>query len=379
MINIALLGSTGSIGRQVLNVVDRHKDKFKIVSLSAGANAKLLQEQINTYRPKVATLADPSQAIRITQIPKETSFYYGEDSMLHAVLEEADVVFVAVMGFAGLKAVIEAIKLKKTIALANKETLVAGGELVMRMAQENGVNIIPVDSEHSALFQCLGYDKNRRFKKLILTASGGAFRNLSYEELKDVTAKDALKHPTWLMGKKITVDCATMLNKGLEVIEAMWLYDAPLSKIDVVVHPQSIVHSMVEFDDSAVMAQMSYPSMEIPIQLALTYPNRLITDVPSLSLAGKTLEFLPMDYPKHPCFNLAIESIKRGGVIPCAMNAANEEAVKLFLEDKIKFLEIADFIEYGMSNIENLSVNYQNLLYVDNMARVKVKEKFAKR
>ena len=379
MIKIALLGSTGSIGRQVLNVVDRHSDKFKIVSLAAGKNAEALEAQINKYKPEIACLTDSEAALNIKELPRGTSFYYGENALLHAVFESADIVFVAVMGFCGLAAVKLAVDMKKTVALANKETLVAGGKLITELAKKNGVNIIPVDSEHSAIFQALDFDKTRKFKNLILTASGGAFRDFTKEQMKTVKAVDALKHPNWNMGKKITVDCATMLNKGLEVIEAAWLYDAPLSKIKVLVHPESVVHSMVEFDDGCVMAQMSYPSMELPIQLALTYPERFYTGIPQLELAGKTLHFNELDHERFPCFDIAVNAFKSGDNFACAMNAANEEAVKLFLEDKIAFPEIADYIEYAVSKTERAEVTMENLENTDKTARIAVGEKFLRR
>ena len=284
MIKIALLGSTGSIGKQVLNVVDRYPEKFKIVSLAAGSNAALFNLQINKYKPKVATLSNPEKAYKIKSLPNETSFYYGENSLVHAVLEEADIVFAAVMGFAGLKAVKTAIEMGKNVALANKETLVAGGGLIMPLASKKGVKIIPVDSEHSAIWQCLDFNENKPFNKIIITASGGAFKNKTLKELESVTKDDALRHPTWQMGEKITIDCATMMNKGFEVLEAMWLFNLSLDKIQVVVHPESVIHSMVEFSDGAIIAQMGNPSMEVPIQLALTYPERLYSGVEPLIL-----------------------------------------------------------------------------------------------
>ena len=378
MIKIALLGSTGSIGRQVLNVVDRYPEKFKIISMAANNNAVLFCEQINKYKPLVASLSNPEKAVQITNIPKETTFYYGENALLHAVLEEADIVFASVMGFSGLKAVKKALELQKNVALANKETLVAGGGLIMPLAQKMGAKIIPVDSEHSAIWQCLDFNSNKEFKKLIITASGGAFKNKSLEELKSVTFKEALRHPTWQMGSKITIDCATMMNKAFEVIEAMWLFNVPLEKIDVVIHPESIVHSMVEFSDGALLAQMGNPSMEVPIQLALTYPKRLETNVEPLNLVGKSLNFKEIDYEKYPCFPLALEAIKKGGMYPCCMSGADEEAVKLFLENKIAYLDIKNYIEYALERAENLPLSFENLEYVDKKARLAVLEMYNK-
>lgn len=375
MLKIALLGSTGSIGKQVLNVVRRYGERFSIVSLAAGSNAKLLCEQAAEFKPEIIALTDPEKATEIRELPKGATLYTGENALLHAVTEKADVVFVAVSGFCGLSPVLEAIKLKKTIALANKETLVAGGEIVMKLAEENGVKIIPVDSEHSAIFQCLGFDMKAGFKKLIITASGGAFRDFTKAEIENKKAADALKHPNWQMGRKITIDCATMLNKGLEVIEACRLYNAPLEKVEAVVHPESIVHSMVEFKDGAIMAQLGFPSMEIPIQLALTYPERLETGVPLLNLVGKTLRFDKIDEDRFPCFPLALEAFKKGGLSPCVMNAANEAAVKLYLDDKIKFYDIAELISYAMGKISGGETDYDSLVAADREARAAVYEK----
>lgn len=375
MIKISLIGSTGSIGRQVVDVALRHKDKFKIISLAAGGNAKLLEEQANLLHPEVIALADPEKACEIKELPKGTALYTGENAVLHAVSEKSDIVFVAVSGFAGLKPTLEGISLGKDIALANKETLVAGGEIVMKLAKEKGVRIIPVDSEHSAIFQCLGFERDADFRKLIITASGGAFRDLPKEKIEKMNAADALRHPNWNMGKKITIDCATLLNKGLEVIEACRLYNAPLEKVEAIIHPESIIHSMVEFCDGAIMAQLGYPSMEIPIQLALTYPKRYETGVPFLSLAGKTLHFDNIDTDRFPCFSLALDAYKKGGLYPCAMNAANEAAVMLYLEDKIKFYDIAELISYATEKAQNGEVTYDNLVFADAEARRAVQKK----
>ena len=375
MIKISLIGSTGSIGRQVVDVALRHKDKFKIITLAAGGHAKLLEEQANLLHPEVIALADPEKACEIKELPKGTALYTGENAVLHAVSEKSDIVFVAVSGFAGLKPTLEGISLGKDIALANKETLVAGGEIVMKLAKEKGVRIIPVDSEHSAIFQCLGFKRDADFKKLIITASGGAFRDLPKEKIEKMNAADALRHPNWNMGKKITIDCATLLNKGLEVIEACRLYNAPLEKVEAIIHPESIIHSMVEFCDGAIMAQLGYPSMEIPIQLALTYPKRYETGVPFLSLAGKTLHFDNIDTDRFPCFSLALDAYKKGGLYPCAMNAANEAAVMLYLEDKIKFYDIAELISYATEKAQNGEVTYDNLVFADAEARRAVQKK----
>ncbi|MBR6687370.1 MAG: 1-deoxy-D-xylulose-5-phosphate reductoisomerase [Clostridia bacterium] len=369
MKKIALIGSTGSIGRQVLQVVDKHPESFKIVSLCANKNAKLLSEQISRYKPVIATLTDSLAAQNINSLPTATTFYYGENSMLHAVCKCADIVFVAVTGFAGLKAVLSAINQGKTVALANKESLVCGGEIVTRLAKEKGVQIIPVDSEHSAIWQCLDFDREKPFEKLILTASGGAFRDLPLENLDSVTAEDALKHPNWDMGKKITIDCATMVNKAFEVIEAKWLFNTTYDKIDVLVHPQSIVHSMVSFRDGSVIAQLARADMKLPIALALTYPERVEVSSDKLSLVGKSLDFLSLDDNRYPCFSIVMEAAKRGGVYPCAVSCANEVAVEYFLQGKIKFSKIQDVLRYVLDNITPMDVTYDNLVGVDKLAK----------
>ena len=369
MKKIALIGSTGSIGRQVLQVVDKHPESFKIVSLCANKNAKLLSEQISRYKPVIATLTDSLAAQNINSLPTKTTFYYGENSMLHAVCECADIVFVAVTGFAGLKAVLSAINQGKTVALANKESLVCGGEIVTRLAKEKGVQIIPVDSEHSAIWQCLDFDREKPFEKLILTASGGAFRDLPLENLDSVTAEDALKHPNWDMGKKITIDCATMVNKAFEVIEAKWLFNTTYDKIDVLVHPQSIVHSMVSFRDGSVIAQLARADMKLPIALALTYPERVEVSSDKLSLVGKSLDFLSLDDNRYPCFSIVMEAARRGGVYPCAVSCANEVAVEYFLQGKIKFSKIQDVLRYVLDNITPMDVTYDNLVGVDKLAK----------
>lgn len=376
MKKIALLGSTGSIGRQVLGVVDRYPEEYSVVALAANSSAKLLGEQIKKYKPLVAGLSDPANAAEITDLPKQTSLYLGENALIHCVIPEADIVFVSVVGFCGLKAVLAALNMKKTVALANKEALVAGGELVMLLAAKNGVDIIPVDSEHSAIWQSLAFDKTRPFKKIILTASGGALRDLPIESLYSVTPEIALKHPNWNMGAKITIDCATMFNKGLEVMEAMWLYNAPLEKIDVLIHPQSIVHSMVEYADNALIAQLAVPSMDIPIQLALSYPDRKASGVSALDLTKEPLTFMQMDHKRYPCFDIAINAAKTGGVYPCAASAANEVAVKLFLSGKIKFGEIADYISYATDNTVQQKVTEESLAFTDYNARMLVEKRF---
>ncbi|MBQ3596394.1 MAG: 1-deoxy-D-xylulose-5-phosphate reductoisomerase [Clostridia bacterium] len=375
MKNIALLGSTGSIGVQTLNVCRRHPEKFNIVSLSAGNNQSLLLDQVKEFLPAVATLGKEFEG----QLPKSnTEFYFGEDAFLKAIIDKADIVVVALVGFKGLLAVLKAIEMGKTIALANKESLVVGGELVTKLAKQKGVNIYPIDSEHSAIWQALGCDYNTPFNKLILTASGGAFRDYDIKSLKNVTAKDALKHPNWDMGAKITIDCATMVNKAFEVIEAKWLYGAPYDKIDVIIHRESIIHSMVEFLDSSVIAQMSYPSMELPISLALSYPERITTDIKSLDFATiKSLTFTGMDKAKYPCFDLVLKSAKAGGTATAIINGANEVAVKLFLQNKISYLDIFKALDGALNAIEIESIkDAQTLISADRTAREYVKSLF---
>ena len=379
MIKIALLGSTGSIGRQVLNVVDRYPNKFKIVSMSAGSNAKLFNEQINKYKPQIASLYDAEKLFEIKEVPNGTSLYYGENAIIHATAVDCDVVFVAVMGFSGVKAVKYALENGKKVALANKETLVAAGELIMPLAKKNKVDIIPVDSEHSAIWQCLDYNKEKPFKNLILTASGGAFRNKTVKELENVTAKDALRHPTWKMGEKITIDCATMMNKGFEILEAMHLFSIGLDKIKVLIHPESIVHSMVEFEDGGIIAQLGDANMELPIQLALTYPTRLPLSSENFSLVGKNLSFYDVDRAKYPCFALFEEVIKKGGIYPCVASSADEEAVRLFLQGRIKYTQIVEYIEYALEKSNQVPMTFENLYYVDFNSRRLVGELYAKR
>ncbi|MBR3864573.1 MAG: 1-deoxy-D-xylulose-5-phosphate reductoisomerase [Clostridia bacterium] len=369
MKKIALLGSTGSIGKQVLNIVDRYPQDFKVVSICCNKNAKLLSEQINKYKPMVAGLTTSEYAPQIISLPSQTTLYTGEKAMLHCVLQEADIIVIAVVGFCGLEPLIQACKMGKTIALANKESLISGGEIVMTLAKEHGATIIPVDSEHSAIWQCLHFDKTAPFKKIILTASGGALRSTPIEELEKVTPKIALAHPNWNMGDKITIDCATMMNKGLEVIEAMWLFNCPLDKIHVVIHPQSIIHSMVEYQDNSVIAQLGTPTMELPIQLALTYPERKPTASTPLDFYNLSLDFKKVDLKRYPCFELALKSAKTGHNIPCALSSANEEAVNLFLQGKIKYTRIADYVSYAINNVEILPVTYENLVKTNFLAR----------
>ena len=374
MKKIALIGSTGSIGKQTLSVVRRHPDKFKIVSLAAGNNVGDFLEQVNEFKPKVATLSTALPK----GLPTGVEYFSGENAFTNAIIEDADVVLVALVGFKGILAVLDAIEKGKDIALANKESLVVGGELVMSKAKEKGVKISPVDSEHSAIWQALGFDFNAKFNKLILTASGGAFRDIELDKLNSVTAADALRHPNWKMGAKITVDCATMVNKAFEVMEAKWLYNTSFDKIDVIIHRESIIHSMVEYIDGAVLAQMSYPDMELPIQLALSYPERLKTDLKSLNFAElKSLTFSPVDHKRYPCFNLIMEAAREGALYPAVANGANEQAVNLFLQGKIAFNDIYKGIYGAMQSFDGSHhVELEHLIEADVFSRNYVKELF---
>ncbi len=351
MKNIAILGSTGSIGTQTLAVAEANPDLFSVKVLAAHGSDQLLQEQIEKFSPELAVLADESAAARLQRrYSGKTKILSGRDGLLAAaVYAPVDIVVTSLMGFAGLEPTIAAIQAGKNIALANKETLVVAGEIVMRMAKEYGVSILPVDSEHCALFQCLQGENRRKAEKLILTASGGPFRGRKKEELADVSIADCLSHPTWSMGKKITVDSATLVNKGLEVIEARWLYDMPYDAIDVVVHPQSIIHSMVQYCDGAVMAQLGSTDMRLPIQYALTYPERVASKFERLDFAAmQNLTFEQPDKETFRGLQLAYDAGKTGGTMPCAMNAANEVAVAYFLEGKASFLDIYAVIETTM-------------------------------
>ena len=376
MKTISLIGSTGSIGQQVCSVVRRYPNEFKIESLVANSSAEAFLRQVQEFKPKYAVLVNEKAGESVKdQIPQGVRFSCGEQSALEAV-HYGDVAFISATGFAGLKYSLEAIKAGKAIALANKETLVCGGELVMRKIEQAGVDLMPVDSEHSALWQALHFNKNAPFRRLILTASGGPFYGFNKEKLKTVTPQNALKHPTWSMGAKITIDSATLLNKGFEVIEAKWLYNAPLSKIDVVVQPTSIIHSMVEFEDSGVLAQMSYPTMELPIQLALTYPNRMDCNLPPLDFAklGK-IEFLPLHKGDFPCFDLALWACEQGDNYPCALNAAGEIAVDAFLKGRIAFTAIAETMDKTLGATERLQVtDYSVLKETDARARALARE-----
>ncbi len=376
MKTISLIGSTGSIGRQVCSVVRRHADKFQIKSIVANSSAELFLQQVKEFMPEYAALADEKVGKEIaSQIPVGVKYGYGEKAAEEAIAY-GDVAFVAATGFAGLKYSLKALELKKDIALANKETLVCGGELVMGKVQETGIDLMPVDSEHSALWQALNFRANAPFRRLIITASGGPFYSYTDEQLKNVTPTSALKHPTWQMGAKITIDSATLLNKGFEVIEARWLYDAPLEKIHTVVQPESIIHSRVEFDDGCVMAQMSYPTMELPIQLALTYPERFDCGLKPLNFEELgAIRFLPLQRKRFPCYDLALTALELGDNYPCALNGAGEIAVHAFLQGRIAFTEIAETLRAAVEKTERMkAASYDILKETDARARALARE-----
>lgn len=342
MKKITVLGSTGSIGTQSLEVIKAHPDRFRVEALTCGKNKKKLEEQIEKFRPAFAVTEREEDAHDLMRKFPRTEFSWGEKGLIEAAEGGCDMVLNALMGMRGLAPTYAAIQAGKDIALANKETLVAGGELVMDAAAKAGVKLLPVDSEHSAIFQCLEGNKNRPVKKILLTASGGPFRGYTKEQLENVTLAQALKHPKWNMGAKITIDSATMMNKGLEVIEARWLFDVEAEKIQVLVHPQSIVHSAVEFMDNSVIAQLGVPDMRIPISLALGYPDRLKNGERELDFFGEgsNLTFEKPNPEVFGCISLAYEAIARGGSCPAVMNAANEVLVAAFLEEKIRFVDI---------------------------------------
>ena len=376
MKTISLIGSTGSIGRQVLSVVRRHSDRYKVESIVANASAELFLEQVREFRPKYAALVDEAVGKTLVgQIPDGVAYAYGKQAALDAIAY-GEVAFVAATGFAGLEYSLAAIEARKDLALANKETLVCGGELVMRNLQGAGTRLMPVDSEHSALWQALHFRTGAPFRRLIITASGGPFYGADRAALEKVTPASALKHPTWNMGAKITIDSATLLNKGLEVIEAKWLYDCPPEKIHTVVHPESIIHSMVEFEDCAVLAQMSYPTMELPIQLALTYPDRLDCGLQPLDFEKlSALHFKPLNRKDFPCYDLALKSMELGDNYPCAMNGAGEVAVHAFLRGEISFLAIADVMAYALEKTSRASAGaLPVLLETDGAARAYANE-----
>jgi len=373
--NIAVLGSTGSIGTQTLEVIGENPSLFKVYVLTANNNAHLLIQQALKFQPEYAIICDEAKYTEVKQALSNTSIKVlaGHNAIVETVtLPDIDIVLTAMVGFAGLEPTIAAIKAGKDIALANKETLVVAGELITALAKQHNVKILPVDSEHSAIFQCLAGEQDNNIEKIILTASGGPFRGKNLDFLASVTRQDALKHPNWVMGAKITIDSATLMNKGLEVIEAKWLFDLEASQIDVVVHPQSIIHSMVQFEDGSIKAQMGLPDMKLPIQYALAYPARLKNDFKRFDFtAYPNLTFEKPDTNTFRNLGLAYEALNRKGNMPCIINAANEIAVAGFLADEISFLAMSDVVESCMQKIDYQAQPSQNdYLNTDKETRI---------
>ena len=375
---LTILGSTGSIGTQALDVVDMRG--YEVVALTADSNYKLLEEQIRKYKPKYAALSNEEAAktLRTLVADTDTKVLSGKEGIIEcARLGDSDTVLNSIVGIAGLAPTVAAIERGRNIALANKETLVAGGKIVMDKAREKGVAILPVDSEHSAIFQCLqGMNKKAELKSIILTASGGPFFGKARDELRDVTVAQALKHPNWEMGAKITVDSASMMNKGLELIEAVWLFDVAPDKVDIVVHRESIIHSLIEYNDNSVIAQLGVPDMRIPIQYALTYPDRFESPVRKLNLWDyQNLTFYKPDYETFRCLNLCREAIRKGGLYPCVANGANEMANELFRKGEIGFLEIADKVQLAMERVDDKKNHtLDDVFEYDRLARQLVRD-----
>ncbi len=380
MKKVTVLGSTGSIGVSALDVIEKNPGRFRVVALAAGKNIKLLQKQIEKFRPKIVSVTDVSSAVKLrkeltSQI--RTKIVASQEGLLEvASFAGADIVLSAISGAAGLLPTLAAIDAGKDVALANKETMVMAGGIVNEKAKEKRVNILPVDSEHSAVFQCLQGQKQKNIKKIILTASGGPFLNYKKSELKKATLSQALQHPRWKMGKKITIDSASMMNKGLEVIEAKWLFDLDMEQIDILIHPQSVVHSLVEFVDGSLLAQMGIPDMRTPIAYALTYPERIKNSLPLLDLAKtRNLVFHKPDVKKFPCIRLAYEAGRCGGTMPAVLNAANEIAVEAFLAKKIKFVDLPEIIDKVLSTHKTVKKPaLEEILQADKWARMQTKE-----
>jgi 1-deoxy-D-xylulose-5-phosphate reductoisomerase len=374
MKRLAILGSTGSIGTSTLDVVAAHPDQFEVVALAAGNNVDLMEQQVRRFRPRFAALADEAGAHALARRlgSEAPTLAWGTDGVRQAAAETgADTVVSAIVGGAGLVPTMAALRAGKTLALANKETLVMAGELVTAAARARGTRILPVDSEHSAIFQCLENGETNQVRRIILTASGGPFRTLPKEAFARITPEDALRHPTWSMGRKITIDSATLVNKGLEVIEAQWLFGLPLNQVDVIVHPQSVIHSMVEYLDGSILAQLGSPDMRLPIQYALTYPARRVCPATRLDLERlSSMTFEPVDRTKFPCLDLAYEAARAGGSWPSVLNAANEVAVQWFLDRRIGFDEIPEILRKAMDAHPRRAIhNVEDVLEVDRQVR----------
>ena len=379
MKKISILGSTGSIGISALDVIGKNPEKFKIVALAAGQNILLMKKQIEKFNPEIVAVRNKENALKLRQsisLKNKVRVFYGEEGFREvASIKDADIVVSAISGFAGLLPTIAAIEAGKDIALANKETMVVAGEIVTQKAKKKGVDIIPVDSEHSAIFQCLQGHGKENLRRIILTASGGPFLNYTRNQLKEVTLKQALKHPNWKMGKRITIDSASMMNKGLEIIEARWLFGVGIESIDVLIHPQSIVHSMVEFIDGSLLAQLGVPDMKVPIALSLTYPDRISNDLPFLNLPREAnLEFHKPDMKKFPCLELAYTAGLNGGTFPAVLNAADEIAVSSFIGGEIGFTDIPKVIRKILTGHRSISrPSLEDILQTDLWARRETK------
>lgn len=379
---ISLLGSTGSIGTQCLDIIRENRDKYQVVALACGSNVDLLSEQIEEFSPVLAAVADEKAAQELQKNYPGTEISWGRQGLIDVACADCDMVVNGLMGIRGMEPTYHAIMSGKDVALANKETLVAGGEIIMKAAYEKEIKLLPVDSEHSAIFQCLEGNKGRNINRILLTASGGPFRGFSKEELEHVTLEQALKHPNWSMGKKITIDSATMMNKGLEVIEAKWLFDVDVEKIEILVHPQSILHSAVEFEDKSIIGQMGLADMRIPIGFALCYPDRLPSKEPGLDFfsQGARMTFEKPDTEVFKCIKLAYESSKAGGTYPVTLNGANETLVELFLKKKIKFTDIQNILERILeAHSPAYNLDLEGIMEADRKARTEAYEQARRR
>lgn len=372
MKKIAILGSTGSIGTQGLDIIRKNPEAFSVEVVSCGRRISELEKQIDEFKPKMAVVAREEDAIYLKKKYPKLEVSFGDQGLIDASTSDCDMVLNSLMGIKGLIPTYYGIKAKKDIALANKETLVTGGALVMNLVKEHGVKLLPVDSEHSAIFQCLEGNAHRKFRKILLTCSGGPFRGYSLDELEKVSLQEALKHPKWNMGQKITIDSATLMNKGLEVIEAKWLFGADLDQIQVVVHPQSIVHSAVEYEDSSIIAQLGVPDMRIPISLAFGYPDRIPSKESELDLFGQNLTFEKPDMETFKCLKLAFEAQEAGGSYPVALNGANEVLVDLFLHEKIRFIDIQNYLEKILDDHKpEFDLGLEDIIRIDKEVREK--------
>jgi 1-deoxy-D-xylulose-5-phosphate reductoisomerase len=377
--SVAILGSTGSIGTQALEVIAAHPDQFEVEVLTANNNADLLIEQAKKFDPNAVVITNESQYQKVKEALSSTGIkvFAGENSLASIVqMESIDIVLAALVGYSGLRPTIKALEAGKAVALANKETLVVAGDLITALARDKGVNIYPVDSEHSAIFQCIVGEFHNRIEKVVLTASGGPFRGKKRQDLGKVTRAEALRHPNWSMGAKVTIDSATLMNKGLEVIEARWLFGLQPSQVDVVIHPQSIIHSFVQFEDGSMKAQLGLPDMRLPIQFALSYPNRLKSNFPRFDFAGyPSFTFEKPDTETFRNLALAFEALKRGGNMPCVLNAANEVAVQEFLKERISFLEMPEIVERCLEKIAFIARPvFEDYVNTDKETRIRALE-----